>query len=92
MIKNYTTGGVNSFSQILLECSFENLCETLEDAIVSDNKQVFEQFGLVIGDQWKFIKAHGKAQAASWFKVISDETNQARELSKTNKAPKTSGN
>ena len=42
MIKNYTTGGVNSFSQILLECSFENLCETLEDAIVSDNKQVFE--------------------------------------------------
>ena len=79
MIKNYTTGGVNSFSTIVLECSFEYLCETLENAIVDNDKQVLEQFGLVIGDQWKFIRAHGKAQSASWFKMISDEIDKAKE-------------
>ena len=36
MIKNYRTGGVNSFSQILLEDSFECLCELIEKAIVSN--------------------------------------------------------
>ena len=70
MIKNYRTGGVNSFSQILLEDSFECLCELIEKAIVSNEQHVCRQFALIIEDQWKFVNAHGETQANAWLSTI----------------------
>ena len=60
MIKSYRTGGVNSFSQILLEDSFEGLCELIDKAIANNEQQVCRQFALIIEDQWKFVNAHGE--------------------------------
>ena len=73
MIKNYKTGGVNSFSQILLECSFENLCEALVSAIKCCHKVIIGQFGKIMEDQWKFINAHGIDQANDWLNMINAE-------------------
>ena len=58
MIKNYKTGGLNSFNQILLECSLENLCEALASAITCEHKLVITQFGNILQDQWTFIDAN----------------------------------
>ena len=73
MIKNYKTGGVSSFSQILLEGSFESLCEALASAIACQHKVVISQFGNIMEDQWKFVNAHGRDQANAWLNEINAE-------------------
>ena len=88
MIKNYRTGGVNSLSQILLECSFESLCEILDSAIVSHEKYICKQFAMIIEDQWKFVNAHGQEQAKTWLKKITDGLTESRDTNKLNKLNK----
>ena len=88
MIKNYRTGGVNSLSQILLECSFNSLCEILDSAIVSHEKQICKQFAMIIEDQWKFVNAHGQEQAAAWLKIITDGMTESQDIKKLNKPNK----
>ena len=45
---------------------------------------------MIIEDQWKFVNAHGQAQATTWLKTITDGLTESRDTNKLNKLNKPS--
>ena len=40
---------------------------------------------MIIEDQWKFVNAHGQAQATTWLKAITHGLTESRDTNKLNK-------